>query len=247
MGGILHQAGYYMGDDLYPPRNTNPKGFFENAFINGINERIMKKFDYSQMHDTFPAYEKYYSPYHPGEGHRWLSFVPPDVMVGGADEAIQGDIKGAVNHPGFAYKDPRFNYTLGAWTPWLEQETVFICLFREPEVTIQSVVTECNNADYLSDFYIDYSIAEELWRNSYLHLLQLLDQEDPARYVFVHYQQLISGNILARLSDFLGVILSPAFVDRELDRTRNFRPIGEETRELYQRICKIADFNSHSV
>ena len=34
IAGILHKAGYFMGDNLYPPRSANPKGFFENWEIN---------------------------------------------------------------------------------------------------------------------------------------------------------------------------------------------------------------------
>ncbi|NIM13858.1 MAG: sulfotransferase family protein, partial [Candidatus Aminicenantes bacterium] len=39
IAGILHKAGYFMGDNLYPPRSANPKGFFENWEINEINEK----------------------------------------------------------------------------------------------------------------------------------------------------------------------------------------------------------------
>ena len=45
MAGILLNSGYYLGDDLYPARESNPTGFFENSFINGINEQILKNYD----------------------------------------------------------------------------------------------------------------------------------------------------------------------------------------------------------
>lgn len=41
LAGILHQAGYFMGDKLHKPELSNPKGFFEWMTINQINEQIL--------------------------------------------------------------------------------------------------------------------------------------------------------------------------------------------------------------
>ena len=41
--GVLSQAGYYMGDNLYRANARNPKGFFECSEVNGINEDILER------------------------------------------------------------------------------------------------------------------------------------------------------------------------------------------------------------
>jgi len=48
------------------------------------------------------------------------------------------------------YKDPRFSYTLPAWLPCLH-DTRRICIFREPGLTAESIVTECRTMPYLAN------------------------------------------------------------------------------------------------
>ncbi|RME58681.1 sulfotransferase family protein, partial [Candidatus Parcubacteria bacterium] len=43
VAGTLAKAGYFMGTQFVPPRESNPKGFFEDHEINDINEAILKK------------------------------------------------------------------------------------------------------------------------------------------------------------------------------------------------------------
>ncbi len=242
MGGILHQGGYFMGDDLYPPRDSNPLGFFENALINGINERILEGSDYCLRHPVHPEYDKYWSPYKPGEGHRWLGYYPPETDLSSSVHTQGEAMKKALSRPDFAYKDPRFNYTLSIWLPWLPGDTVFICLFREPGITIGSVLKECETAGYLSDFALPKELAENLWCNSYSHLLKKLETIDPGRFFFAHFRQLISGDCLSLLSQKLGVSLSPGFIAPELDRTRSEYPVTKSTAGIYGKLCSLAGY-----
>jgi len=243
MGGILHQAGYFMGDDLYPPRDSNPQGFFENAIINGINERILAGFDHYLENPVHPEYDKYWSPFRPGEGHRWLGYYPPAIDIS-SSEAARGDaMKQALSRPDFAYKDPRFNYTLSAWMPHLPGDTLFICLFREPGITVGSVLKECEAAGYLSDFALTGELAENLWYNSYSHLLKKLETIDPGRFIFVHFRQLLNGACLPFLAQRLGVSLSPDFIAPELDRTRTTCPVTSATDGIYRQLCLLAGYS----
>ena len=41
IAGALTKAGYYIGDNPYPPRKTNPKGFFETREVNHVNEILL--------------------------------------------------------------------------------------------------------------------------------------------------------------------------------------------------------------
>ncbi len=242
MGGILQGAGYFMGDNLYPPRHSNPKGFFENAFINGINERILSPYDLVKADPTSDCHEKAWSPFKPHEGHRWLSYIDPETEIACNDENILSDIREAASRKGFAYKDPRFNYTLDVWEPLLGEETVYICVFRDPAETIESVLRECASARYLSEFYIDRELASKLWINSYKSLLRSLEQADPGKCIFVHYEQLLSGERLDVLSEVLSTEISNDFASEKLNRTRAEFPADKRTQKLYQELCILAGY-----
>ena len=41
VAGLFRNCGYYMGDNYILPRESNPKGFFEDSEINNI-QRIIK-------------------------------------------------------------------------------------------------------------------------------------------------------------------------------------------------------------
>ena len=246
MGGILHQAGYYMGEDLYPGRDSNPKGFFENALINGINEKILKNYDYALSHPGHPASGEPFSPYHPGEGHRWLAYIPLEVKITEESEDIKEAIRKAVSYNGFAYKDPRFNYTLKIWAPFLNNETLLICVFRDPAITVQSILTECERAEYLSGFHITKDLAEELWLYSYSHLFQNLKKFSSDQIIFVHYEKLLSGEALPGLSRRLGIRLSDDFASPGLNRTTSGAPVGLKATTIYQKLCNLADVRLNS-
>lgn len=245
VGGILHQAGYFLGNDLYPPRISNPKGFFENALINGINERILKEYDFhlTHNHPTTPN-GKYYSPYNPGNGHRWLSYISPDVLVDHVDPIVAVEIQNVLAKEGFAYKDPRFNFTLRIWEKFLQEDVAFICMFREPGVTVDSVLLECQTAEYLSDFFIDSDIAFTLWFNSYRHLLNDLSDIGLDRCIFVHYKQILSGQALIRLSESLRLPpLTSQFIAYELNRSRARIEMPKKVFLLYKELCTLAGYS----
>ena len=240
MGGILHQAGYYMGEDLYPPRHSNPKGFFENAFINGINERILSNYDFSVLHNQIPVFDKPHSPYNPGTGQRWLTYIPKEIDVNIIDKISENEIKQATSVKGYAYKDPRFNYTLRLWNKYTDTDTIYICVFRQPEIVVESVITECKTTEYLSNFYIDKNIAFRLWYNSYANLLN--NQTILDRVFFIHYEQLLSGDALIKLSNKLGVKVDSGFVDPKLNRSKSLSKIPIDIHKLYRKLSKLAGY-----
>jgi len=242
MGGILHRSGYYMGEELYPARDTNPMGFFENAEINGINEDILAGFDYSLS--GFPnPYEGFRaSPYHPGTGHRWLSLIPPRTLVQSSEEDVARRIAQAVAAENFAYKDPRFNYTLGTWLRHLSDEVLFLCMFRQPDVVVESVMQECSTATYLEGFQIDRDLAYRLWFNNYSNILGSYYPSLSSRILFIHYEQLLDGSALPALSMRLGRKLDPSFAAISLNRSRPSGDIPTDVYDIYSRLCELSGF-----
>lgn len=242
MAGILQRSGYFLGNELYPPRESNPCGFFENSYINGINEAILKKFDYGNFNEDFLVYEKEFSPFKPGNWQRWLTYLPIDTLVSCSDDTVEVSILEATNIDGFAYKDPRFNYTVGVWNKYIRQDTVFICMIRQPEITVYSVLKECGNANYLKNFYIDIDLAFQLWFNSYSHLLYNLSSISDERVIYIHYEQLLQKEFMNYLNKKLDCCIDTSLISELLNRSKPAGIIPRKVSLLYKELCALAGF-----
>lgn len=240
MGGILYHSGYFMGDDLYPARESNPKGFFENDVINGINEKILSAYDYINIRKTNEPIDYKSSPYNPLYGQRWLSYIEAETRIDCSDESVISEIRKVTAVPGFAYKDPRFNFTLPIWKRCLSDDVVYICMFRQPGATAESVLKDCKSAEYLSGFYIDRDIIFNLWYNSYQRVLKNLYNEPGQRIIFVHYDQLLSKEKLPELSENLDVVLDDGFIVQDLNRSRSASAVPQLHDDLYKTLCRLS-------
>jgi len=240
LGGMLFNSGYFMGDNLYPPNETNPKGFFECDFINGINEHILIAYDDQKKHDQsyFSNYKN--SPFKPNYGQRWLAYFDHDTNVNNLNEEIEHKIRLALAEPVFAYKDPRLNFTIPIWNKFLNLETVFIVMFRNPIVTIQSVLDECKRSDYLKDFYIDKHLAETIWQNNYLSILKHVQEIGMDRFLFIEYEQLLKGEKTKVLNDFLDAKIIDNFPTSLLNRTKSNIEVSEETIGIFENLLKLS-------
>jgi hypothetical protein len=241
LSGILHQAGYFMGEKLYLPRESNPKGFFEWKVINQINEEILSNFGKSLYSTIRKWIFKRYTVKYPGKNQRWLLELPVNVTVNGTDPAVEVNIKEVVKHEPFCYKDPRFSYTLPIWQRFLPPGTVFICIFREPNVTVESILKECRSRDYLADLTINRQDAYRVWSAIHSHILShYADRSE--HFFFVHYNQIYNGTALPSLARFLDVPLSWDFVEKALKRTVADGPIPPAVETIYLRLCELAGY-----
>lgn len=238
MGGILHEAGYFMGDYLYPGRESNPKGFFETPEINSINEAILE-------HCVRAVSTDQTSVNAPGRGQYWLMSLPEDHSVESADPAVAQRMAAILERRPFAFKDPRFSYTLPAWKPYLPAMTKFIVMFRPPETTATSILKECRTAPYLQNLQIDAVSALEVWKNIYRHILRHYLAE-PDRFIFVHYVQCLRGDGVKRVADFLETPLHTSFVDVAMNRSGQEVTADSEALALYRRLCALAGFSHDS-
>ena len=237
MGGLLHQAGYFLGNHLHPARATNPKGFFEDMVINRINEQILQRFDYSKLNPDYPRYPKTYSPYSPRDGHRWLSMIRPGTLIECHDATVLNKMRKVIGaKQPFAYKDPRFNYTLPVWRPLMPAGTRWICMFRNPSAVIKSVLHECRSVPYLQDFYIDEELGFQIWFNSYRHWLDSRTPELRQNSIFVSYEDLIRRKGLMEIADFLDVPIKDDWIEPSLNRTEPDLVSPPYIRRLYEEL-----------
>lgn len=242
LAGILRESGYFMGDKLHAPVKSNPKGFFEWPEINRINEQILLP-----LGDTFAArlvgtiYGKNLVR-NPGNKQRWLMSLPVNVRVQNDNPALLERIRRVTALGPFCYKDPRFCYTLPVWKPFLQPDTAFICVFRKPQVTAESILKECRAREYLKDLYINRRLAFQVWRRMYSHILAW-NTDVMHRFFFVHYDQVYDGTAMKPLSQFLDVKLSDGFVDRSLKRSAAVDFTSRKAETIYRRLCELAGYH----
>lgn len=247
-----------MGDDLYPPRDSNPKGFFEDPVINGINEQILEPLDYKTTHPLRTAVcnaaatfagslgarigAVIGTDYPLTYGQRWLERVPVGQSIQSSDEVIQ-QIKEATLRAPFCFKDPRFSYTLPVWRPYL-LDTVFLCIFRHPANTALSIIKECQCMEYLESVIMNFDIALEVWTLMYSHILER--HRHSGAWMFIHYDQMHDPETLNKLEKFTGAVVDRSFPDIALRRSHSDHAISGTTRRIYQQLCALAGYEESS-
>jgi hypothetical protein len=234
VAGVLAKSGYFMGDHLYPARESNPKGFYEDPEINGINEALV-----AQVIPQRPRLlGRWFFRSRPLEGQRWLARVPVGTKIPSLP-IINEHIRKTLQREPFCFKDPRFSYTLPVWRPFLKN-TVFVCIFRDPASTALSIVKECRDAEYLHSLSVSFQQALEVWNLMYRHILDVHRHE--GAWLFLHYNQVLSGEGLERLEDFVDAPVDRSFPDPSLNRSFSDDLVPEEVARVYQHLCEIAEY-----
>jgi len=236
VAGMLSGSGFYMGDNMYAPRESNPKGFFESRTINWINEDLLRSVTPARP----PVLGRWRFRDRPLPRQRWLARVPVDTEVP-CPAGIAARIKAQVVRSPFCFKDPRFSYTLRAWRPFL-QDTVFVCVFRDPMVTAASILKECATARYLSTLKMNVEIAVEIWVLMYEHVLQTHSKQGD--WLFLHYDQVLRGDGLDRLEKFVGSAVDRGFPDAAFRRSVARDPTPVLAQQTYDRLCALAGYTS---
>ncbi len=246
LAGTLARSGYFIGTDYLPPRDSNPKGFFEGREVNDINERILDASltaGQRLQHPVLRLARFLGLPWRraqaiPRRGQAWLMPVPLSAPIRGT-ATIERQIGTLTAHTPFCFKDPRFSYTLPVWRPFLDLErTVFLCVFRHPAETAASIAKECRVQPYLRGMYIPTDRLLELWRLMYGHILAR--QRHHGRWLFIHYAQVLDTAYLPRLAAFTGARIDTDFPDAALHRSRPEIPLDGQTRDMYAELCGLA-------
>ncbi len=168
---------------------------------------------------------------------------PTDWTVESPTRWIIADL---VSHEPYAYKDPRFSYTLNAWCPYLNR-CKLVCVFRDPRVAATSIVREVALAPYTQNLKISADHALRVWRAMYRQILDFHCTDD-AQWLFIEYDQLITGTGHEVLSKFLDAEIDSGFVEQQLNRSQ---PIGRRldsgVSELYERLKAKAEVTQAAV
>ena len=231
--GLLNNAGYYFGSHLLRPRPANPKGFFEDKVVNATNEIILRQVLRCSRLPKWPARLLRRGPYF--RGQLWVAVLdrPVDWTL---TQTARRTIARLVGREPFAFKDPRFSYTLNAWRPYL-RDSRFVCVFRDPRVTATSIVQEIAAVPYTRNISMRPDQALLVWQAMYRQILDF-HCDDLSQWLFVEYEQLLAGTALEAIARFLDARIDRSFIDRRLNRSKPAAVnIAGEAGDLYDRLC----------
>ncbi|MCP4594299.1 MAG: hypothetical protein GY842_26520 [bacterium] len=234
VAGALSEAGYYMGDRLYPAREANPKGFFESPVINRINEDLLAQV----LPYRPPLLGRWFFQDRLGRGTRWMGRITVGTELS-CPPSIAARMRTQLARKPYCFKDPRYSYTLPAWRPHFE-DTVFVCVFREPMVTVESMLKECATARYLRGLQMDVDIAVEVWSLMYEHILRVHRHE--GEWLFLHYSQVLAGDGLEQLAAALDVEVNRSFPEERCRRSVARASPPAHTQRVYEELCRHADY-----
>jgi hypothetical protein len=239
VAGTLSRAGYFMGGDMMPPTVGNPKGYFESFDVEDINERLIQQ--------VIPARPKgflnVFFRHRPERAQRWLALVPIGAKINARDDLIL-KIGSLTQKEPYCFKDPRLCYTLPAWRPFLKNN-VFICVFRHPSVTANSILTECNNEPYLANLSINYKRALQVWTLMYKHILE--SHVLSGRWLFLHYNQVLTSEGMDKLEEFTGAKVDRSFPTAKLSRSGASEEISKTSLDVYQKLCELSGYQNSSL
>ena len=224
--GLLAHAGYNCGEDLLPPDDGGPTGFFEARGVNRINELLLAPHDAVLRRDGYSRRLR--------DGERWLAVLPDHVEVE-LPPGLRGALSGALPASPYCCKDPRFGYTLEAWRPFLG-EPLFVCVFRHPLATADSIARDVR----YGDLTVDRESAAAIWTAIYRRVLDRYRNEGD--WLFVHYEQLLDGSGVQRLAKAVGAPLDPGLADPALRRARPDAEPPPATAPIYEELCGLAGY-----
>lgn len=239
VAGTLAKAGYFMGDNLIPARGTNPKGFFEDREVNQINEEILAQVTPRRI--EFRG--KTYLNDRPTYGQRWLARIPLNKKIPSSPEIAERIHKITQKEP-YCFKDPRFSYTLPIWKPFLNN-VVFVCVFRNPATTATSILKECHEEKYLRGLSINFRQALKVWTLMYSHILKIHRNE--GEWLFLHYNQVLDGECLAKLEAFTEAAVDHSFADPNLRRSFSELPVSRKASNIYKLLCEAAGYKDDTL
>ena len=231
LAGTLYSAGYYMGKELLPANRDNPKGFFEAREINAINEILLSEVtEPSPTSNTDPI----------RWGWRWLAEIPVGAHIP-CNGAVVRRIKDVTGNTPFCFKDPRFCYTLPVWRPYIS-DCVFLCVFRDPATTANSIVKVCERGEYLHGLELSFDEALQRWALMYRHVLDV--HRHQGVWLFLHYRQILDGSAVPLLENTLNAGIKHDFADVKLERSMCDGVVPATIMEIYQELCTLAHYAS---
>jgi hypothetical protein len=233
----LQEAGYHVCTYSHPPDEGNPIGYFEDLGVIMTNEAILAQF----YHTAWRRISR-------------KARGKPDIVATGPwlldlDHRRLKDVRLRSDHADrfrnlfartpFAYKDPRFSFTLKAIAPLIPADTVYICVFRHPLPVVESTKKQALRSGLILDDQYCLAVWEAHYRCLLEHYRTLGGQ-----WLFISYEQLMDGLGVPRLEKFLKIRLDKTLIQPELDRTRGYGTQPDKVAQLFEELKALSGSTS---
>lgn len=216
LAGLFADAGHHPGRRLIPAGPSNPAGFFEDLDVNSANDDLLEPLGDVPWPGTVapPRHLRWLGAY---DG--WLDGAGPSAVVAPL-----------VPERPFVLKDPRFSYSLPAWTHVLPDALVLV-IVRHPAEVVSSVLAM---AEREPETFVGFDVTEAhlhaMWCAMHTAVLGWAGEHAPGPVTFVDCDDVRSGAALPSLCELSGVALASRTVRPGLHRERPERrePEGAE-------------------
>lgn len=233
-GMLLERAGYHVYTNSYPPDDGNPLGYFEDLEVIQLNDSILAPFYCSKWRRFLRLVTR--KPNIMGTG-AWLLDLNPRLLNSVCLSSEQAaKFRKLFARAPFAYKDPRFSFTVSALAPIIPKNTVYLCVFRHPVQVVESTKKHALQ----SRIIVDDKYSFGLWESHYRCILQHHHQNN-GKWLFVSYDQLLNGEAISRIEQFLDIQLDRSLGKRELKRNRTVGRLSGRVAEIYNRLNRLEE------
>jgi hypothetical protein len=241
LAGLFHASSYFSGANLWGPTESNPLGYFEDVEINNINEDLLDKVapwrPRSIVGAVWPVHRD-----RTRYTQRWLTTLPAGIAIP-SDAALDARMAAQTTCQPYLFKDPRFSYTLANWAPHLAADTLYVCVFREPQRTVNSILTIVRQERYLRDLRMTMAGAYRYWEAVYRSVLHHKTAVG-GDWIFLHYDEIMNGDSISLLEDRLGASADRQMVRPDLKRSALAGAADGSVAALYRELCDLAERKS---
>lgn len=231
LAGLFANKGLYIGGKALSPTVSNPKGYFETKGMNDLNNFIISEF---LKWPSLNRLRKHIAPNIDWDVRAYPFASPRKYTVPEIPQKLQNAIKYYSSKENFCYKDPRFCVTLPVWLRYLGRSVKYLVVFREPGKTIASYMR--NGAEiYKPPLKFKPPQLEAAYSRNYERLIEWSGPD----WMFIHYDQILSGSVSDALERFTGMGLDWSHVSKSLQRTKSsdFVVRDRAAERTYRRLC----------
>lgn len=226
MGCIAHNYTNTGDHPAHRDDESNPKGFFEDANVNFLNDRIIETSGVQLPGDTRGG-RKYR---HGG----WINKEKIETLKVTLDQVQE--IKRLTESTPFCFKDPRFSYTYPLWKEFIPEESILIVIFRHPSKTANSMIKEPTP----KKIKMTYTDALNVWYTAYSNILNF-DNND-GRIIYVHYDQIFKKQIDFLTKKINIKSINYDFIEPRLNRSQE-KPVQRKHQEMYDLLISKTEIN----
>lgn len=238
LAGLLHGSGYFSGDHLLPGTPSNPLGYFEDSEIQAINQDLLRKVTPWRPRGVIGAVLPVLRN-RPKWGQLHLSDLPEGTTIR-SDPGLDSRMAALTSRRPYLFKDTAFSYTLTAWLPHLADDTIFLCIFREPQRTVNSLLRFSSSELINLGFWMTPERALQYWEATYRSIInQRFRAKD--KWIFIHYDEILSRRAVPLLEDRLGARADVRMIRSELKRSSLDAPSRPSADKLYHTLLELAE------